>query len=867
MTVDIQNTSSGSGWSSYVLGRNGERKDATLIKGDTVLADKITESLDYKSGDTVRFVISFDKDDNVTQEQGREIVKEFFAEFMHGFREDEYLLDIVEHTDTDHLHYHGRIPKLNLLTQTQLKLYWHKSDLGFKKAIIDKLAEKHGLVTGEQKRRLIPDPQQRVKQINEWRREHGQKPFDLSSKKGRGEAEERLGDYFTEAVKSGFVDNLDEIKAELEALGFAVVKEGFDKGKEFHYLTIENDSGKLRIKGDIYGTEFYRHSREDRTKAIINNQSIREGSGSDRPSRSDIDRTLQRERKKRLQFIDKQYSGARKRAYERLHKATNGVKKEQHQDPKSPAKSPSPYRPIDRRNHRNIGNSLLLQGQREDQPRKDRSGERRHEVVQSKRNDRGEVENDRVREQAIKRVRAIRARQKQERRELQTAQRALRAEHQRVIEQFSVQISRELDKATTEREQRAGELGSVLRDAYRAKPTDYQAIAEATHERGYRREIIRGLKAIIQRTTIGISKIKHLYDRRAKGIVGQFRDRVIKAGKEKTMQELNHFKSTINLAEYAQSFGYEINRKKSTKISPVLQQKDGDTLVVGQDKKDGHYIYFNVNNDSDSGTVLDFVQKRTGETLGKVRKRLRQWLGMPNPQVERVQVQPAALDEIELGMAKEKAQKLWNSLSQTGVSLFRGELRGIPIDTVKTAKDSVRRDDQGNWYFALRDANGEICGVEKRDKDGRNARIAGAGQKKGIFAFGGQDPELCEKIIVTESTIDALSAKYISDKSTHWTHAFVSIGGNAGIVAQKAIKELCDKLPKAEIIFATDNDQAGDRHAQSLMKIIGKGRNYARHRPQNKDLNDDLQQIKVQRMAERQQNNRSLNRGRGGMSR
>lgn len=865
MTVDIQNTSSGSGWSSYVLGRNGERKDATLIKGDTVLADKITEALDYKSGDTVRFVISFDKDDNVTQEQGREIVLEFFEEFMHGFKKEEYLLDVVEHTDTNHLHYHARIPKLNLLTQTQLKLYWHKSDLGFKKAIIDKLADKHGLVTGEQKRRLIPDPQQRVKQINEWRREHGQKPFDLSSKKGRGEAEERLSDYFTEAVKSGFVDNLDEIKAELSALGFTVVKEGFDKGKEFHYLTVQNDSGKLRIKGDIYGAEFYRHSREDRAKAIVNNQSLRAGERSDRPSRSDIDRTLQRERKKRLQFIDKQYSGARKRAYERLHKATNGVKKEQHKDKKLTPQSPSPYRPIDRRDHRNIGNSLLLSQSHRDQPQSDRSGERRHEVVQSK-SSRGEVENDRVREQAIKRIRSLRSRQKQERRELQRAKRTVRREHQEVIQFLSVGISRELNEANAERERRAGELSNILENANGTATADYQVIAEATAERGIRREAEQGFTAVIQAVTDRVQQLKRSFDNRAKSLTELFRERVVERAKERTMQELNHFKQNVNIAEYAQLLGYTINKKKSTKISPVLQ-KDGETIVVGQDRRDNHYIYFNVGDNADSGTIIDFVQRRTGETLGKVRKRLRQWLGMPNPQVERVQVQPAALDEIELSMAKDKAQKLWNSLSQTGVSLFRGELRGIPIDTVKTAKDSVRRDDQGNWYFALRDANGEICGVEKRDKDGRNARIAEAGQKKGIFAFGGQDPELCEKIIVTESTIDALSAKYISEKSTHQTHTFVSIGGNAGIVAQKAIKELCDKLPKAEIIFATDNDQAGDRHAQSLMQIIGKGREYARHRPQNKDLNDDLQQIKVQRMAERQQNNRSLNRGRGGMSR
>ncbi|MDQ7083461.1 MAG: relaxase/mobilization nuclease domain-containing protein [Sulfurovum sp.] len=179
MIVDIGSGSSG--WGEYVLGKDNERNHATLIMGDTELGDKICDSVDYAGGNYVRMVVSFAKEDNVGQEQGRALSKEFVKKLMYGYREDEYHADIVEHTDTDHLHYHIRIPKVNLLTQTQLKVYWHRSDLNRKIAIIDQMALEHRLTVGNDFKKLNPNPTNEVNQIESWRKEHGQAIIDMSS--------------------------------------------------------------------------------------------------------------------------------------------------------------------------------------------------------------------------------------------------------------------------------------------------------------------------------------------------------------------------------------------------------------------------------------------------------------------------------------------------------------------------------------------------------------------------------------------------------------------------------------------------------------------------------------------------------------
>lgn len=315
MTVNIKNIPNAKGWSEYVLA-HGKREKANLVLGDTTLGDTIIKGLEYQSGNAVHFVISFSQEDHITSAtQGRAIATEFMQEFMHGFKSDEYHMDMVEHTDTEHLHYHVRIPKVNLLTQTQLKLYYHKSDLGFKKAVIDHIAHKHKLTTGEASKNTIPNATKNIEQIIQWRQKHQQKPFTLNKKKGRAQAEQNSSQYIAGGIKEGLISSLDEVKQELKTLDLTIANEGYDQGKGFHYLTIENKSGKVRLKGEIYSAGFYRHSKEDREQSLRSNRSLTTRATELRKSGADIKQTLSTERHKRLKFIDAQYAKARERAY------------------------------------------------------------------------------------------------------------------------------------------------------------------------------------------------------------------------------------------------------------------------------------------------------------------------------------------------------------------------------------------------------------------------------------------------------------------------------------------------------------------------------------------------------------------------
>ena len=84
--------------------------------------------------------------------------------------------------------------------------------------------------------------------------------------------------------------------------------------------------------------------------------------------------------------------------------------------------------------------------------------------------------------------------------------------------------------------------------------------------------------------------------------------------------ELERFKTDINLAELAAAYGYKRDPKKSTRATLSLEDEAGNHLVVSVNPGNGHWRWFNPINESQAGTVVDFLQTVEQISLGEVRK-------------------------------------------------------------------------------------------------------------------------------------------------------------------------------------------------------------------------------------------------------
>jgi len=763
-----------SGWSAYVFGdKENPRDGATLIKGDLALGDAICSSTDYKSGQYFRIVLSFHKEENVSQELGREIAREFMEHLMHGYRKDEYHLDIVEHTDTDELHYHIRVPKLNLLTGTQLH-YHYLSDIKRKDAIHKYMEIKHDLLSPFEKKRLVPDPVKKVEQINRWRADHKQKPFDLSNKKGRGEAEERISDYIQEAVKNGYLNTLEEVQAELVSMDFTIAKVGHDNGKDFDYITIENDTGKLRLKGDIYGERFYEHHAEDRAEAIRSQRSLEAGDRTDRGSLEQAKRELDKANRARSIFLGKRFKTARKNALRSQQAPTPG----------------------DRGGFGDKGNN------KKEQRRKTGLG---HKENRDRGNDREDqkqnrsIEDDRTGNEALKRVGELRERTRSRTRAYEEALRRVREEHQDIISRFDKEVSRELDNINTEREHRRGEFAGILENAHRAEPADYHAVAAAQRSRATQRATRRGFAKIVQRLANSLQHFERKVAERSVGII----ERVGGYLNRKRTQEIERFKSMINLAEFVNYAGYQRDPQRSSRHFCLMQHEEGERIFVAKERESSQYHYVNLDNDHDSGSIVDFLKNRTDETIGVIRGWLRSWLEDPKPK-EKIEIAPSSKESLKLA-------KSWEKIEESEVCM--AQYWGLSNLHKLAALPNVKYDSKNGFFFAIENQEG-ICGIERWDHENREIID---GNSQGVFIVG--DLEEAESIVLFESPVEMQS--YKATGRPLYTACAVSIMGDAeDSRVETALKELFSENKRAQVVIATANDDIGDRIAQKVSNLL-----------------------------------------------
>jgi len=310
---------------------------------------------------------------------------------------------------------------------------------------------------------------------------------------------------------------------------------------------------------------------------------------------------------------------------------------------------------------------------------------------------------------------------------------------------------------------------------------------------------------------------------------------------EARRDELENFKTAIDLRVYAASCGYELDQKASGPNSPLMVDGAGDKVVIGKGR-DGHWTYFSCADTSDNGSIIDFVQKRGGGSLGEVRKLLRPWIGAaspPPPSRSRATSFPE-LQPIERDIVAVRAHyEAMHLLGPKGHPYLTGE-RGIPARLLGDPRFAgrVRIDERGNAVFPhFNIASGGVCGFELK-----NAGFTGfaKGGAKGLWASSIR--ALDHKLVITESAVDALSYAVLHG---HGHARFVSLAGQISPEQLELVVAAAEKLPSGDVVLALDNDEAGIALGSKLREALSAtSKSVLDHRPSiaGHDWNDMLRE-------------------------
>ncbi|MDJ0725436.1 MAG: toprim domain-containing protein [Prochloraceae cyanobacterium] len=325
-------------------------------------------------------------------------------------------------------------------------------------------------------------------------------------------------------------------------------------------------------------------------------------------------------------------------------------------------------------------------------------------------------------------------------------------------------------------------------------------------------------------------------------------ERAKRVKEEQLKEELERFKTQINLVEYARAQGYEYDKRRSTRSNAALFHNNGDKVVITTDR-DGHGIYFSVRNNRDNGTIIDFVQNRQPYNLGEVRKELRPWLeGYSSYSAEPIpKPEPIAVDRQEI---LERLSRMKEATSHSYL-----ESRGISKETLNSDcfAGTVYIDNRGSAIFPHQDRDG-ITGFEGRNHD---VKAFSRGGQKSIWRSNFYTSD--RRLVVVESPIDALSYHQLYQEPDT---RYIATGGSVGERQLEFIKSVFEKAASRgmEIEIATDKDEAGQKLYEQLKEQVPNDAEVSRVTPKHhKDWNELLQaELEQQRQQKKQKQ-----RGRG----
>lgn len=771
-------TGSGQKAADYLLGERDHtgkvRAGVEVMRGNPQHFGQVADSLEFTHRYTSG-VIAWSPEDQPSDAQISAVLDDFEKVAFAGLEPDRYCWSAVKHLEDDGgVHVHVVAARVDLETGKSLNI----APPGWEKTF-DPLRDYYNHSQGWAR----PDDPMRARMV-----QPGHQALIDASTLRQGLAVEPdtkalLTRYLTQRIEAGLIENRADLRASLEEIG-EITREG----KNYISVKPEGFDRAVRLKGVIYEQEF--------DAAAIREAAIKNGAGQEAGRRIDPERAKQAHQ--RLQEAVERRAEYNAQRYQRNAERTSGAEQRGQegisQDVAETAADRSAVEPGagSRNRERDVLTDEPGAGQdrhlEQAQPGAEGLGSGRAGVDYPG----GEPVPDHG--QGQREARGLRERQPP--REVDHKNEELNHENHRIRGHF--------DQKGDRHAAGNGTAGSPFDRALAAAERAAKAVGEAS----------KRLAATARRAGEGV-----------RGMIKNCTD------------ELERFKTEINLSEFLAGQGYRLDKGKSCQNYAVMRQ--GDEKLVVTRASDGHYVYTDAHNPDDAGSIIDYVQNRTRSNLGQVRKALRPWIGEhepPKAELWQPVIKKTERDYAKVAMGWEKAGDV------TDLSYLKS--RKLSADTIRAYSANIRQSERGTLMFRHGDGNSRMSGYEYKSDEMYGFSKGGA---KGLFVCRTGNPETITRLVITETALDALSYAQI-DGCRDYT-AYVSTAGNPSTeqiehltaVVQHTLKRL------DSVVMAHDKDQGGEQQAQRLYQgiqaeLADDRVSFTRETPKHgKDWNEQLQ--------------------------
>ena len=314
--------------------------------------------------------------------------------------------------------------------------------------------------------------------------------------------------------------------------------------------------------------------------------------------------------------------------------------------------------------------------------------------------------------------------------------------------------------------------------------------------------------------------------------------------KASAAEKIRQAKFEINLSDYAQRQGYEVNKQKSTATDVILQKNVGqenlDTIGVRYYPETG-YKYWTAMDSSDRGSLLDFEKNKNHLDLSspdgkkELYQKIDEFLGNP-PTSQATKMKPTNKKE---ETEKRLTDRELNLLPLTDTRYLEG--RGITEKTYHSPEFQCQVYNEKvslnygktytNTVFPIRNEEILLAKIRRNDEElgyrGGQFNKIQEKRENGIHTSNFPKQQL-EKLYLIESPIDAMSyfeLKYAEIRSKNTQVAFISTVGNPSNSAYNTIQKFINASEPKQIISLMDNDRAGKVFTINLLGRLSKPEN------------------------------------------
>lgn len=230
--IHSRGAGSGSGPIDYLLGKDRQRDDARVLRGDAERTRELIDGCDFDRAYTSG-VLSFKEADIADTEKAR-LMDEWEQTLMTGLDKDQYACLWVEHQDKGRLELNFVIPNIELQSGKRLQPYFDRADRPRVNAWQTLTNDRLGL-------RDPNDPAYR-------------RPLTQASDlpRDKQQAAERLTTGLMNLMAHGAIRSRQDVVTQLESIGLTVARETKSS------ISIADPSGgrNIRLKGMIYERDF-----------------------------------------------------------------------------------------------------------------------------------------------------------------------------------------------------------------------------------------------------------------------------------------------------------------------------------------------------------------------------------------------------------------------------------------------------------------------------------------------------------------------------------------------------------------------------------------------------------------------------------